>query len=166
MNEERTWTGNSEVDAAIVMLDRIDCSPKNDSRIDAVETTLRRLHARVQELEAMLDAVGAGGVSAQRITQVAPQPQEDARDAERPLDRNVMRGDRVWWVVPLRKPGNHEQGFPATVLRAGKVKATIICVMNGTGHWYPQNCRIHDLRPRTEYLAVDVIADTALKRLP
>ena len=90
----------------------------------------------------------------------------EATQAERPLDRNVMRGDRVWWVVPLRQPGNHEQGFPATVLRAGKVKATIICVMNGTGHWYPQNCRIHDLRPRTEYLAVDVIADTALKRLP
>jgi hypothetical protein len=75
-------------------------------------------------------------------------------------------GERVWWVVPLRQPGDHEQGFPATVLRAGKVKATIICAMNGTGHWYPQNCRIHDLRPRTEYLAVDVIADTALKRLP
>lgn len=37
---------------------------------------LRRLHARVQELEGMLDAVGAGGVSAQRITQA------DARDAE------------------------------------------------------------------------------------
>ena len=30
---------------------------------------LRRLHARNQELEAMLDAVGAGGVSAQRIRQ-------------------------------------------------------------------------------------------------
>ena len=90
MNEERTWTGNSEVDAAIVMLDRIDCSPKNNSRIDAVETTLRRLYARNQELEARLqklqsyyDAVGAGGVSAQRITQVAPQPQADTRDAER-----------------------------------------------------------------------------------
>lgn len=90
MNEERTWTGNSEVDAAIVMLDRIDCSPKDNSRIDAVETTLRRLYARNQELEARLqklqsyyDAVGAGGVSAQRITQVAPQPQADARDAER-----------------------------------------------------------------------------------
>ena len=32
---------------------------------------LRRLHAKVQELEAMLDAVGAGGVSAQRVTQEA-----------------------------------------------------------------------------------------------
>ncbi len=30
---------------------------------------LRRLHARVQELEAMLESVGAGGVSAQRVTQ-------------------------------------------------------------------------------------------------
>jgi len=50
-------------------------------RYEAAET-IRRLHARVQELEAMLDAVGAGGVSAQRVTQVAPQPQADARDAE------------------------------------------------------------------------------------
>ena len=32
-------------------------------------TELRRQHARIQELEAMLDAVGAGGVSAQRVTQ-------------------------------------------------------------------------------------------------
>jgi hypothetical protein len=32
-------------------------------------TELRRQHARIQELEAMLDAVGAGGVSAQRIRQ-------------------------------------------------------------------------------------------------
>lgn len=30
---------------------------------------LRRLHDKVQELEAMLSAVGAGGVSAQRVTQ-------------------------------------------------------------------------------------------------
>lgn len=83
------------------------------------------LHARVEELEAMLDSIGAGGVSAQRVTQedghiaqepvawryqtstgwhattdasaalrvskhhaiepmyTAPQPQADARDAER-----------------------------------------------------------------------------------
>lgn len=69
MNEEHTWTGNSEVDAAIVMLDRIDCSPEDDSRVDEVEATLRRQHARIQELEAMLEAVGAGGASAQRVTQ-------------------------------------------------------------------------------------------------
>ena len=35
---------------------------------------LRRQHARIQELEAMLEAVGAGGVSAQRITQAAKAP--------------------------------------------------------------------------------------------
>lgn len=69
MSAERTWTGNSEVDAAIVMLDRIDCSPEDDSRVDEVEATLRRQHARIQELEAMLESVGAGGVSAQRVTQ-------------------------------------------------------------------------------------------------
>lgn len=32
-------------------------------------TELRRLHARVQELEGMLESIGAGGVSAQRIRQ-------------------------------------------------------------------------------------------------
>ena len=37
-------------------------------RYEAAEA-IRHLHARVQELEAMLEAVGAGGVSAQRVTQ-------------------------------------------------------------------------------------------------
>ena len=37
-------------------------------RYEAAEA-IRRLHARVQELEDMLDAVGAGGVSAQRVAQ-------------------------------------------------------------------------------------------------
>lgn len=32
-------------------------------------TELRRQHARIQELEAMLESIGAGGVSAQRVTQ-------------------------------------------------------------------------------------------------
>ena len=59
--------------------------------------TIRRIHARVEELEAMLDAVGAGGVSAQRVTQgkdhteqqvrellaTGSQPQADALDTER-----------------------------------------------------------------------------------
>jgi len=35
---------------------------------------LRRQHARIQELEAMLESIGAGGVSAQRITQAAQAP--------------------------------------------------------------------------------------------
>ena len=35
------------------------------------EAMIRRLHTRVEELEAMLSAVGAGGVSAQRVTQEA-----------------------------------------------------------------------------------------------
>lgn len=40
---------------------------------------LRRLHARVEELEAVLDAVGAGGVSAQRITQAADHIAQDRK---------------------------------------------------------------------------------------
>lgn len=34
----------------------------------------------------------------------------EATQAARPLDRNVMRGDRVWWVVPLRQPGGGKDG--------------------------------------------------------
>ena len=39
-----------------------------------IAAELRRQHARIQELEAMLEAVGAGGVSAQRVTQAAQAP--------------------------------------------------------------------------------------------
>ena len=70
---------------------------------------LRRLHTRVEELEAMLDAVGAGGVSAQRVTQgkdhteqqvrellaTGSQPQADALDAQRWLDYLIRNQARV-----------------------------------------------------------------------
>lgn len=85
MNEVRTWTGNVEVDAAIVMLDRIDCQPEDDSRADEVESTLRHLHARVEELEAMLDAVGAGGVSAQRVKQAKDHIEQDRKKVAAPV---------------------------------------------------------------------------------
>ena len=42
-------------------------------------TELRRQHARIQELEAMLEAVGAGGVSAQRVTQGADHIAQDSK---------------------------------------------------------------------------------------
>ncbi len=38
----------------------------------SLKAELRRLHARVQELEAMLESVGAGGVSVQQVTQAMP----------------------------------------------------------------------------------------------
>lgn len=44
-------------------------SPQSESFNAAAATELQTLHFRVKELEAMLDAVGAGGVSAQRVTQ-------------------------------------------------------------------------------------------------
>ena len=40
-----------------------------NSHAETAAKELRRLHARNQELEAMLDALGAGGVSAQRVMQ-------------------------------------------------------------------------------------------------
>ena len=84
MNEERTWTGNSEVDAAIVMLDRIDCSPEDDSRVDEVEATLRRLHARVQELEKDLNG-------AKRLVSKIWNQHPEARE-------DIEEGTGVWMV--------------------------------------------------------------------
>lgn len=45
------WTGHVAVDSALVMLDRIDCSPDDDARIDAITSTLRQLHATYQALQ-------------------------------------------------------------------------------------------------------------------
>ena len=42
-------------------------------------TELRRQHARIQELEGMLEAVGAGGVSTQRVTQAADHIAQDSK---------------------------------------------------------------------------------------
>lgn len=42
-------------------------------------TELRRQHARIQELEGMLEAVGAGGVSAQRVTQAKDHIEQDLK---------------------------------------------------------------------------------------
>jgi len=57
---------------------------------------LRRLHARVQELEAMLDAVGAGGVSAQRVTQAADHIAQPLEMVSAP----VVLPDG-WTIVPV-----------------------------------------------------------------
>ena len=46
---------------------------------------LRRLHTRVEELEAMLDAVGAGGVSAQRIRQESDHIAQDSKMVSAPV---------------------------------------------------------------------------------
>ena len=50
---------------------------------------LRRLHAKVQELEAMLDAVGAGGVSAQRVTQAADHIAQNSKMVATPAELNL-----------------------------------------------------------------------------
>lgn len=44
-------------------------------------TELRRQHARIQELEAMLESIGAGGVSEQRVTQAAQAREAAAKAA-------------------------------------------------------------------------------------
>lgn len=62
---------------AIQLLDMGFDEDIDPDELDKAALELEHLHARVQELEAMLDAVGAGVVSAQRVTQA------DASDAER-----------------------------------------------------------------------------------
>lgn len=53
-------------------------APQTGTRRRAA-TELRRQHAHIQELEAMLEAVGAGGVSAQRVTQGADHIAQDRK---------------------------------------------------------------------------------------
>lgn len=81
-----------------------------------------------------------------------------------------VRGDRVWWnsmSARRRAGGTAPEGFPATVLRgAGRDWVTLVCVLNGSGHWYTQRARLNYMRMRTEYLAVDVIAGKGLECLP
>lgn len=81
-------------------------------------------------------------------------------------ERRFARGERAWWGPRNAVRPDHDAPIAVTVLRTGKVWATVIVAMNGSGHWYTQRARIDDMRLRTEYLAVDVIADKGLEQLP
>ena len=74
-------------------------------------------------------------------------------------ERRFARGERAWWVPKNAVRPDHDAQIAVTVLRTGKVWATVIVAMNGSGHWYTQRARLDDMRLRTQYLAVDVIAD-------
>ena len=80
-------------------------------------------------------------------------------------ERRFARGDRAWWVPKNAVRPDHDAQIAVTVLRTEKVWATVIVAMNGSGHWYTQHARLDDMRLRTQYLAVDVIADKGLERL-
>ena len=67
---------------------------------------LRRLSARVQELEAMLESVGAGGVSAQRVTQQAHSTEREAFEKWATSDFsgiNVARDGDDYSFVPAKE---------------------------------------------------------------
>ncbi len=81
-------------------------------------------------------------------------------------ERRFARGERAWWVPKNAVRPDHDAQIAVTVLRTGKVWATVIVGMNGSGHWYTQRARLDDMRLRTEYLAVDAIADKGLEQLP
>jgi len=81
-------------------------------------------------------------------------------------ERRFARGERAWWVPKNAVRPDHDAQIAVTVLRTGKVWATVIVGMNGSGHWYTQRARLDDMRLRTQYLAVDAIADKGLDQLP
>lgn len=70
-----------------------------------IAAELRRLHARVQELEGMLEAVGAGGVSAQRVTQAKDHIAQDrkmvAAQVVLPEPVAVIENGSLKWKIPI-----------------------------------------------------------------
>ena len=45
----------------------------------------------------------------------------DHVDSASPLDIPVMRGDRVWWVVPMRQQGDHAHGLSTICYHARNI---------------------------------------------
>lgn len=82
-------------------------------------------------------------------------------------ERRFARGERAWWVPRNAVRPDHDTQIAVTVLRTGKVWATVIVTLNDSGYCYTQRARLDDMRLRTEYLAVvDATADLWLERLP
>lgn len=59
--------------------------PESESIFAAAATELQTQHFRIKELEAMLESVGAGGVSAQRVTQAADHIEQDRKMVAAPV---------------------------------------------------------------------------------
>jgi len=70
---DQGWTGNTDIDAALLMLDRMDVSPDDDARVDAISATLRKLAAQVADVANVPDALSgnshAGGTEAYLATE-------------------------------------------------------------------------------------------------
>lgn len=62
---DQGWTGNTDIDAALLMLDRMDVSSDDDARVDAISATLRKLAAQLADVASVPDALSgnphAGG---------------------------------------------------------------------------------------------------------
>ena len=80
---------------------------------------------------------------------------------EGPSPRQWQRGDRVYWMAT----GMHAR-FGATILRVGRVYATLVCTAGRGEHWYTQRAKLGDLTARGESLPADRLADEALQALP
>ncbi len=89
---------------AIQLLDLGFDEDIDPDELDKAALELEALHARVQELEAMLEAVGAGGVSAQRVTQAADHIEQDRKmvAAQEPLGYVTHYGRFVRQLKDIR----------------------------------------------------------------
>lgn len=89
---------------------------------------LRRLHARNQELEGMLDSVGAGGVSAQRVTQAADHIAQDRKMVAVPVEVPKVgsawrhKNGNAYRVVAIANncDAHFSERYPVTVVYQGE----------------------------------------------
>ena len=97
---------------------------------------LRRLHTRVEELEAMLDAVGAGGVSAQRVTQAADHIAQDRKMMTAQETNGLLA--RIEKEISTAQINNHRMAAPfgkmegEPCVRISSLLATIEGFLNET----------------------------------
>lgn len=53
------WTGNPDVDAALIMLDRLDVAAGDNARIEAIGATLRKLAKQLEQHNALGNGLAA-----------------------------------------------------------------------------------------------------------
>ena len=70
--------------------------PESESIFAAAATELQTQHFRIKELEAMLDSVGAGGVSAQRIRQESDHIAQDLKTVAAPVCETDAQEPVAW----------------------------------------------------------------------
>lgn len=106
------------------IIDRIEsCAPMDvagrNKHLHDLRSAIAPYQQRIAELESQLEAVGAGGVSSQRITSPSRgEPYNPRKPTEEEWRRLTENGRKAWGgkdTEPVRVPGNDEraaQGLP------------------------------------------------------